>query len=84
MRSNVIHLCYTEAMQLHVHARWDEEAQVWVAESNDLPGLVAEADTVEALLEKLKILVPKLAELNLGEGSQGTFTLTAERELAYR
>jgi len=67
-----------------VHAIWDDEAKVWVAESNDLPGLVAEADTVEALLEKLKVLVPELVELNLGPGrGKGTFTLMAERELAY-
>ncbi len=71
-------------MQFHVHAIWDDEAKVWVAESNDLPGLVAEADTVEALLEKLKVLVPELVELNLGPGlGKGTFTLMAERELAY-
>jgi hypothetical protein len=71
-------------MQFHVHALWDDEAQVWVAQSDDLPGLVAEADTVEALLVKLKVLVPELAELNLGPmHSQGSFTLTAERELVY-
>lgn len=71
-------------MQFHVHARWDDEAQVWVAESDDLPGLVAEASTVEDLLEKLSVLVPELAELNLGQSSgKGTFTLTAERELAF-
>lgn len=71
-------------MQFHVHARWDDEAQVWVAESDDLPGLVAEAGTVEDLLKKLSVLVPELADLNLGQSSgKGTFTLTAERELAF-
>jgi len=34
-----------------VLARWDGEAGVWVAESDDVPGLVAEADTPDALVK---------------------------------
>ena len=45
-------------------ARWDSEAGVWVAESEDIPGLVAEADSPNNLARKLKILVPELLELN--------------------
>lgn len=47
-----------------VKAMWDEEAEVWTVVESDLPGLVAEADTSEALLEKLKTLVPELVALN--------------------
>ena len=47
-----------------VHATWDGDANVWVAESDDVPGLVAEAPTPEALLSKLRVLVPELPELN--------------------
>ena len=32
-----------------VHAEWDPEASVWVATSDDVPGLCAEAPTVEEL-----------------------------------
>jgi hypothetical protein len=28
-----------------IRAQWDSEAGVWVAESEDVPGLVAEADS---------------------------------------
>jgi predicted RNase H-like HicB family nuclease len=49
-----------------VEARWDSEAGVWVAESNDIPGLVAEAESVNALVEKIRVLVPELFELNGG------------------
>lgn len=49
---------------LTVKAEWDEEAQVWYVTESDLPGLVAEADTSEALLAKVRVLVPELVELN--------------------
>jgi hypothetical protein len=45
---------------IRVRAEWDEEAQVWVAEGTNLPGLVTEADTVEVLLDKLRVMVPEL------------------------
>ena len=45
---------------VRVRAEWDEEARVWVAEGTNLPGLVTEADTVELLLDKLRIMVPEL------------------------
>lgn len=49
-----------------VEARWDSEAGVWVAESEDIPGLVAEAESMNALVEKIRGLVPELFELNCG------------------
>ena len=48
----------------YVHAMWDDEARVWVASSDDVPGLATEAETTEALIEKLKALIPELLELN--------------------
>jgi predicted RNase H-like HicB family nuclease len=47
-----------------VLAQWDGDAGVWVAESDDVPGLVAEATSPEILAQKLKILIPELLELN--------------------
>jgi len=36
-----------------VRATWDDEASVWIAESQDLPGLVTEAGTFDELNIKL-------------------------------
>ena len=49
---------------LKILALWDDEAQVWVADSDDVPGLVAEADSIPALLAKLKVLVPEMLAEN--------------------
>jgi predicted RNase H-like HicB family nuclease len=47
-----------------VFAKWDAEASVWVASSDDIPGLVAEAATWDALKAKLGALASELIELN--------------------
>ncbi len=52
--------------KVEVRAIWDDEVSVWVATSEDVPGLVTEAATAEELEEKLLVLVPELLELNSG------------------
>ena len=47
-----------------IRAQWDSDAGVWVAESDDVPGLVAEADSPKVLVQKLRVLIPELLELN--------------------
>jgi predicted RNase H-like HicB family nuclease len=51
-----------------VSAEWDDEAKVWVAEAANLEGLVTEAETLEALRERLALIVPDLLE-EYGESS---------------
>ena len=53
-----------ETKQITVNAEWDPEAKVWVATSDDVPGLITEAETVEALAEKLSVMIPELLEAN--------------------
>jgi hypothetical protein len=53
-----------EQAPYHVHSFWDADAAVWVATSEDVPGLVTEAETIEALSGKLRALIPELLRLN--------------------
>jgi len=53
-------------MSITVSAIWDAEARVWVATSEDVPGLATEAPTVEALRAKVEAMIPELLELNDG------------------
>ena len=48
----------------NVKAEWDAEAGVWVASSDDVPGLATGADTFEELIAKLKLVIPELLEEN--------------------
>lgn len=47
-----------------VKATWDDDAKVWVAESDDVRGLSTEADTLELLKERVLEMLPELLELN--------------------
>ena len=72
---------------LIISADWDEEAGVWVATSDAIIGLVTEAETLEALREKLADLVPELiAENGLPEGAApgDPVEIVARRRLAIR
>lgn len=64
---------------LIVRATWDAEASVWVATSEDVPGLVTEAHTVEALTAKLKVMIPELLDANgIEDGDEVPFQLLSE------
>jgi predicted RNase H-like HicB family nuclease len=51
-------------MDLTVRAMWDADASVWVAESDDVPSLITEADSLEGLVRKLRVMIPELLEAN--------------------
>ena len=51
-------------MNYIVNWAWDAEASVWVATSDDIPGLVLESGSFDALLERVRFAVPELLELN--------------------
>lgn len=51
-------------MELTIRAIWDDEARVWVAESDDVPGLVLESGSLDALIERLRYAVPEMLALN--------------------
>ncbi len=65
---------------LFIRAEWDAEARVWVATSDDVPGLVAEAETEEQLLAKLHVLIPELLDANgYPDGGEVPFELFSRR-----
>jgi predicted RNase H-like HicB family nuclease len=51
-------------MHLTVTAVYDSDANVWIATSDDVPGLVTEAETIERLFEKVGVMIPELLAAN--------------------
>ncbi len=66
---------------LEVRAHWDAESGVWWAESDDIPGLVTEAPTFDALVERALAVIPELLEVNgvAARGDEFPIHVMAER-----
>ena len=70
-----------DSTEYRIAATWDDEAGVWIATSEDVPGLVAEATTFEELIQVCSELVPELLRLNGVHPTAGDmpYHITAER-----
>ena len=73
-------------MTYTIQAQWDPEADVWLATSDQVPGLAIEAKTMEELVERLRAVVPELLELNqsIRAGEEIVFQLRSERREVVR
>jgi len=67
-------------MEYAVKLSWDEEAAVWVATSDDIPGLVLESGSFDALLERVRFAAPELLELNHSSAPVTLSFLSERRE----
>ena len=70
------------ADSLQVTAKWYED--MWIAVSEDIPGLVTEASTLEELSESLETVIPELLRENshLVERKNSPIVLNASQELS--
>ena len=66
-------------MDYKIHFQWDNEAQVLVATSDDIPGLVLESGSYDALVERVRYAIPELLELNSRKASFYNLTFLSER-----
>jgi len=66
--------------RLIINAVWDDEVRVWVATSEAVPGLATEADDTDALVEKLKKMIPELLDANsVAHGEDVPFEILGQR-----
>jgi hypothetical protein len=64
-----------------IDARWDGETSVWFATSDEVPGLVVEADTWPSMIDEVRLVLPDLLELS-GQGHEKlSLTFKAEEHL---
>ena len=66
-------------MDYVVKFTWDNEAGVWIATSDDIPGLVLVSGSFDALLERTRFAVPELLELNSDNNAPLSLTFKSER-----
>ena len=64
-----------------IQARWDGEANVWLATSEDVPGPVVEADSWPAMISEVQLVLPELLELSGQNHEKLSLTFKAEEHL---
>lgn len=67
-------------MEYTVNFTWDNEADVWIATSDDIPGLVLESGSFDALLERTRFAIPELLELNTANAQPLSLTFVSKRQ----
>ncbi|MCL2499458.1 MAG: DUF1902 domain-containing protein [Defluviitaleaceae bacterium] len=51
-------------MKCVINLLWDDESHKWHCESDDVPGLLLESDSCDALIERVRLATPEMLELN--------------------
>jgi hypothetical protein len=54
-------------IELQVHLAKDEESGIWYIAQSDIPGLRLEAESSQALIQKVQDVAPEMIELNVRE-----------------
>ncbi len=68
----------------NVQLHWDDEAKVWWADSDDIPGLILEDETADKLIERLIIAAPEMIELNeIEKRPKLNFICTRQEEIIF-
>ncbi len=67
--------------EITVNARWDDEAAVWLATSEDVHGLVVEAENWPTMIEEVRLILPELLALEGQENEKISLTFKAEEHL---
>ena len=67
-------------MRCEIKFLWDAEASVWVATSDDGPGLALESGSFDVLVERVKLAVPELVKLNGSKAPDVKLSYFTERE----
>lgn len=68
-----------DLMEVLVKLIWDAQACVWIAQSDDVPGLVLESGSFDALIERVRFAVPELLTLNGLVSSPVQLRMVSER-----
>lgn len=55
----------SDKRKFRIDAQWDKDAEIWVATSRDVPGLVIQARTDDEVVRKLRLVIPSLADTGL-------------------
>lgn len=56
--------------EFKIEAEWDIDAEVWVATSPNVPGLVVQGRTPDEIVDKVRLVLPALIEIGVEPGDR--------------
>jgi hypothetical protein len=65
--------------EFKINLAYDDDALVWFATSDDIPGLVLESGSLDALIERVRFAVPELLSLNTPKLLGTAISISANR-----
>src|SRR5205085_8594895 len=69
------------AHEIRIEARWDGEANIWLATSPDVPGFVVEAESWSAMIAETRAVLPDLVALNGQTATNLSLVFRAEQRI---
>lgn len=57
---------------------WSDDEKMWLTETDDVPGMVLESNSFDALVEKVQLIAPDMLEANLNYVGPINFTFVTE------
>lgn len=66
------------SINYRIKSLWNSDAKVWIATSQNVPGLVLESSSFDALLERIRITISELLKMN--NKKQPVYNLIFEAE----
>ena len=67
-------------MEYIINLTWDNEENVWIAQSDDVPGLILESGSFDALIERVRYAIPELLKLNNTTSPEPYLTFVSKRQ----
>jgi len=71
-------------MHCKINLIWDYESDRWHTETDDVPGMILESGSFDALVEKVKLIAPDMLESNCNYTGPIHFDFTAHRNETIR
>ena len=66
-------------MKCTVKLVWDAETDRWYTETDDVPGLLLESESFDTLVNRVRLAVPEMLELNCNYTGPVHLSFEAER-----
>ena len=71
-------------MKCLVRLIWSNDSNKWFTETDDIPGMVLESNSFDALLEKVQLIAPDMLEANCDYVGPVHFTFVTEHTKTIR